>query len=311
MPAKTHDSVLGLIGRTPMVRLTRMPGEKSADVLVKLEYMNPGGSVKDRICLSMIEQAEKRGELKPGMTVLESTSGNTGIGLALVCAVKGYRLVLTMPDTMSVERRKMLRAYGAELVLTPDYDGMSAAVEKASELVQSSPESYYLPDQFGNEANPLAHYKGTGPEILEQTKGRIDAFVAAVGTGGTITGVGRVLREKFGKDVTIVAVEPAESPVLSGGEPHSHPIQGIGAGFIPKALDRSIYDRVARVSGEQAYDCARRLAREEGVMAGISTGANVHVALELARELGPGRTVVTIACSAGERYLSTGLYEGS
>ena len=310
MPPKVHESALRMIGNTPLVRLARLPGEGAADVLVKLEYMNPGGSVKDRICLSMIEDAEKRGELKPGMTVVESTSGNTGIGLALVCAVKGYRLILTMPDTMSVERRKMLRAYGAELVLTPDYNGMGAAVEKAKEIIAFG-DGYYLPDQFGNPANPEAHRKGTGPEILEQVSANIDAFVAGVGTGGTITGVGQAFREKFGKDVEIVAVEPAESAVLSGGEPATHPIQGIGAGFIPAALDTSIYDRVATVSGPEAYEMSRRLAREEGILAGVSTGANVHAAVEVARKLGPGKTVITVAPSAGERYLSTGLFDGA
>ena len=310
MPPKVHESALRMIGNTPLVRLARLPGEEAADVLVKLEYMNPGGSVKDRICLSMIEDAEQRGVLKPGMTVVESTSGNTGIGLALVCAVKGYKLILTMPDTMSVERRKMLRAYGAELVLTPDHNGMGAAVEKAKEIIASG-KGYYLPDQFGNPANPEAHRKGTGPEILEQVSGAIDAFVAGVGTGGTITGVGQALREKFGKKVTIVAVEPTESAVLSGGEPATHAIQGIVAGFVPAALDTSIYDRIAKVSAPEAYEMSRRLAREEGILAGVSTGANVHAAVSLARELGAGKTIVTVAPSAGERYLSTGLFDAA
>lgn len=308
MPRKVHESALRMIGNTPLVRLARLPGEGAADVLVKLEYMNPGGSVKDRICLHMIEDAEKRGVLKPGMTVVESTSGNTGIGLALVCAIKGYKLILTMPDTMSVERRKMLRAYGAELVLTPDYNGMGAAVEKASEIMASG-EGYYMPDQFKNPANPEAHRRGTGPELLEQISGGIDAFVAGVGTGGTITGVGYTLREKFGDKIEIVAVEPSESAVLSGGEPATHTIQGIGAGFIPEALDTSIYDRVTTISAAEAAEMSRRLAREEGILAGISTGANVSVAVEVARKLGPGKTVVTVAPSAGERYLSTGLYD--
>ncbi len=307
MSVKVHESVLGLIGKTPMIRLARLVEKNSADVLLKLEFLNPGGSVKDRICLSMIEDAERRGVLKPGMTVVESTSGNTGIGLALVCAVKGYRLLLTMPDTMSVERRKMLRAYGAELVLTPDYDGMSAAVEKAGEIVKSSPK-YFMPDQFGNSANSEAHRRTTGPEIVEQTGGKVDAFIAGVGTGGTITGVGEVLKSKVGSHVQVVAIEPEESPVLSGGKAATHPIQGIGAGFVPKVLNTKVYDRIVKVSGPQAYEMARRLAREEGVLAGISTGANVHVALELAKELGPGKTIVTVAPSAGERYLSTGLF---
>lgn len=308
MPLKVHESVLQLIGRTPMVKLARLPGEAMADVYVKLEYMNPGGSVKDRIALSMIEDAEQRGVLKPGMTVVESTSGNTGIGLALVCAVRGYPLILTMPDTMSIERRKMLRAYGAELVLTPDYDGMSCAVEKAEEILASNGK-YFMPDQFGNPANAEAHRKHTGPEIVEQTGGKVDAFVAGVGTGGTITGVGEVLKKQIGSHVRVIAVEPDESPVLSGGEPATHPIQGIGAGFVPKVLNQKIYDSVVRVRGEQAYAMARRLAREEGILAGVSTGANVHVALEVARELGPGKSVVTVAPSLGERYLSTGLFD--
>ncbi len=310
MPLKVAESVLGLVGKTPMARLCRLPGKGSAEVLVKLEYMNPGGSVKDRICFAMIEDAEKRGALRPGMTVVESTSGNTGIGLALACSVKGYKLLLTMPDTMSVERRKMLRAYGAELVLTPDFDGMGCAVERAREILKSGP-GYFMPDQFGNPANPEAHRRTTGPEIIEQTGGRVDAFVAGVGTGGTITGVGEVLKEKVGRHVLVVAVEPDESPVLSGGKAATHPIQGIGAGFVPKILNTKIYDRVARVSAQQAYQMGRRLAREEGILAGISTGANVFAALALAEELGAGKTVVTVAASAGERYLSTPLFESS
>ena len=310
MPVKVAESVLGLVGKTPMARLGRLPEKGSAEVLVKLEYMNPGGSVKDRICFAMIEDAEKRGALKPGMTVVESTSGNTGIGLALACSVKGYKLILTMPDTMSVERRKMLRAYGAELVLTPDYDGMGCAVERAREILKSGP-GYFMPDQFGNPANPEAHRRTTGPEIIEQTGGRVDAFVAGVGTGGTITGVGEVLKEKVGKHVLVVAVEPDESPVLSGGKAATHPIQGIGAGFVPKILNTKIYDRVARVSAQQAYQMGRRLAREEGVLAGVSTGANVFAALAVAKELGAGKTVVTVAASAGERYLSTPLFDAS
>ncbi len=310
MPIKVAESVLGLVGKTPMARLCRLPGKGSAEVLVKLEYMNPGGSVKDRICFAMIEDAEKRGALRPGMTVVESTSGNTGIGLALACSVKGYKLLLTMPDTMSVERRKMLRAYGAELVLTPDFDGMGCAVERAREILKSGP-GYFMPDQFGNPANPEAHRRTTGPEIIEQTGGRVDAFVAGVGTGGTITGVGEVLKEKVGRHVLVVAVEPDESPVLSGGKAATHPIQGIGAGFVPKILNTKIYDRVARVSAQQAYQMGRRLAREEGILAGISTGANVFAALALAEELGAGKTVVTVAASAGERYLSTPLFESS
>ena len=290
-----------------MVRLNRIPGKNHAQVWAKLENCNPGGSVKDRICLAMIERAEREGKLKPGGTIIEPTSGNTGIGLALVAAVKGYKLILTMPDTMSEERRSLLAAYGATLVLTPDTRGMHGAIAKAEELLREHPD-YYMPQQFANPANAEMHYRTTGPELVEQLE-RIDAFVAGVGTGGTISGVGRYLRENLKNRVLIVAVEPKSSPVLSGGEAGFHKIQGIGAGFVPAILDRSVYDEVLTVTDEQATTLARRLAREEGFMVGISSGANCWAALEIANRLGPGKTVATVFCDTGERYLTTDLFQ--
>jgi len=303
-------SPLDLIGNTPVVRLNRLPGPEHAAVWGKLENLNPGGSVKDRICLSMIEAAEREGRLKPGDTIVEPTSGNTGIGLALVASVKGYRLILTMPETMSTERRALLMAYGAELVLTPDSKGMHAAVRKAEELIAEHPD-YFMPQQFSNPANPAVHRTTTAVELLQQFE-RIDAFVAGVGTGGTITGVGQVLREKM-PGVVIVAVEPASSAVLSHGEPGFHKIQGIGAGFVPSILDQNVYHEVIAVSDEDAAECTRRLARHEGILVGISSGANCHAALQIARRLGPGKTVVTVFADTGERYLTTDLFrrEGS
>jgi len=306
MPVSVASSPLELIGRTPVVRLNRIPGKNHAQVWAKLENCNPGGSVKDRICLAMVERAEREGKLKPGGTIIEPTSGNTGIGLALVAAVKGYKLILTMPDTMSEERRSLLAAYGATLVLTPDTRGMHGAIAKAEELLREHP-GYYMPQQFANPANAETHYRTTGPELAEQLE-RIDAFVAGVGTGGTISGVGRYLREKLKNRVLIVAVEPKSSPVLSGGEAGFHKIQGIGAGFVPAILDRSIYDEVLTVTDEQATTLARRLAREEGLMVGISSGANCWAALEIAKRLGPGKTVATVFCDTGERYLTTDLF---
>jgi cysteine synthase A len=299
-------SCLDLIGHTPAVRLHRIAGPEAADVWGKLESFNPGGSVKDRICLSMIEAAERDGRLHPGDTIIEPTSGNTGIGLALVAAIKGYRLVLTMPDTMSEERRSLLTAYGAQLVLTPDTKGMHGAIHKAEELLREHPD-YFMPQQFSNPANPEAHRHTTAHEILRQFE-RVDAFVAGVGTGGTITGVGQVLREKM-PGVMIYAVEPASSPVLSGGEPGFHKIQGIGAGFIPETLDAAVYDAVIRVGDGDALEYTRRLAREEGILVGISAGANTWAAVQVARELGKGKTVVTVFCDTGERYLSTEVFE--
>ena len=305
--AKRALSILELVGDTPIVRLNRLPGPNDATVWAKLEAFNPMSSVKDRICLAMIEAAEKEGKLKNGMTVVEPTSGNTGIGLAMVATVKGYRLILTMPDTMSVERRKLLKALGAELVLTSGAEGMPGAIRKAEELVASS-RDYYMPQQFNNPANPEAHRCTTALEILEQMDGKVDAFVAGIGTGGTITGVGEILKKRI-PTVQIIAVEPAASPVLSGGPPGRHRIQGIGAGFVPAVFNRSIVDRIIPVPDEQAAETARRLAREEGIFAGISSGAAAFAALQVARELGSGKNLVVLLPDTGERYLSTDLFE--
>jgi cysteine synthase A len=309
MPISVAQSPLELIGNTPVVRLNRMPGKDDAEVWAKLENFNPGGSVKDRICLAMVEAAEKSGRLKPGDTIVEPTSGNTGIGLALVAAVKGYKLILTMPDTMSEERRSLLVAYGAELVLTPDTRGMHGAIAKAEELCRENP-GYFMPQQFSNTANPDIHYRSTGPELLEQLP-RIDAFISSVGTGGTITGAGHYLREHLNNKVLIVAVEPKSSPVLSGGEPGFHKIQGIGAGFVPANLDAKVYDEIIAVSDEDAALYARRLAREEGMLVGISSGASCYAALQIARRLGKGNIVVVVFCDTGERYLTTDLFQAT
>ena len=298
-------SVLDLIGSTPVVRLRNLPGKDDAEVWGKMESFNPGGSVKDRICLSMIEAAERDGKLKPGATIVEPTSGNTGIGLALVAAVKGYRLVLTMPDTMSEERRSLLAAYGARLILTPDTKGMGGAIHKAEELLLEHSD-YFMPQQFNNPANPEAHRRTTAVELLKQFK-RIDAFVSGVGTGGTITGVGEVLKDRM-KGVRIYAVEPAASPVLSGNEPGYHKIQGIGAGFIPGVLNTNIYDEVMTVTDEDAALYTRRLALEEGILVGISSGAACCAALKVAKILGKGHVVVTIFADKGENYLSTDIF---
>ncbi len=307
MPVLKSDDILAQIGATPLVRITKLAQDDAAAIYVKMESNNPGGSVKDRICRAMIEAAERDGRLKPGATVVEPTSGNTGIGLSMVCAVKGYKLVLTMPDTMTIERRRLLAAYGAELILTPGAQGMRGAVQKAEEL--STLEGYFMPQQFKNPANPEAHRRTTGPEILSAMEGlSIDGFVAGVGTGGTITGVGEVLKE-HNPAVRIAAVEPADSPVLSGGEPGPHKIQGIGAGFVPEVLNTSIYDEVIRVKNEEAFAAALSLAKGEGMLVGISSGANFHAALQLARKLGKGKNVVTVMCDTGERYLSTGIFD--
>ena len=298
-------SVLDLIGCTPAVRLRNVPSKDDAEVWAKLESQNPGGSVKDRICLSMIEAAERDGKLKPGATIVEPTSGNTGIGLALVAAVKGYRLILTMPDTMSEERRSLLAAYGARIILTPDTKGMGGAIRKAEELLLEHSD-YFMPQQFNNPANPEAHRRTTAVELLEQFK-QIDAFVAGVGTGGTITGVGEVLKDKM-KTARIYAVEPAASPVLSGGEPGFHKIQGIGAGFIPAVLNRQIIDEIIQVSDEEAIAYTRRLAEEEGILVGISSGAACAAAARVAKTLGPGKIVVTVFADKGEHYLSTDIF---
>ncbi len=307
MPVSVARSPLELIGHTPVVRLNRLPGKDDAEVWAKLENYNPGGSVKDRICLAMIEQAEREGQLKPGNTIVEPTSGNTGIGLALVAAVKGYKLILTMPDTMSEERRSLLAAYGAQLVLTPDTRGMHGAIAKAEELARENPD-YFMPQQFSNPANPRMHYTSTGPELVEQLP-QIDAFVSGVGTGGTITGTGHYLREHLKNKLVIAAVEPRNSPVLSGGEPGFHKIQGIGAGFVPENLDSKVYDEIIKVGDDDAAVYTRRLAREEGMLVGISSGANCCAALQVAHRLGKGKVVVTVFCDTGERYLTTDLFQ--
>jgi len=306
MSSLTSEHALDLIGNTPLVRLSIPEQEQSATLWGKLEANNPGGSVKDRIALAMIEAAEKAGELMAGGLVVEPTSGNTGIGLALICATRGYRLVLTMPDTMSQERRRLLSAFGAELVLTPGTLGMRGAIEKAEEIVAQR--GAFMPQQFCNPANPEIHQRTTGPEILAALDDKVDAFVAGVGTGGTITGVGKALRDKH-PDTLIVAVEPEDSPVLSGGDPGPHGIQGIGAGFVPDILDTTIYSEVITVSDAEAKATARCLTREQGLLVGISAGANACAAAQIARRLGPGKQVVTILCDTGERYLSTGIFD--
>ena len=305
--AKRATNVLELIGDTPIVRLNRLTDADSATVWCKLESFNPLSCVKERICLAMVEAAEGEGKLKKGMTIVEPTSGNTGIGLAMVAVVKGYRLILAMPDTMSLERRKLLKALGADIVLTPGSEGMKGAIGKAEELFGSSAD-YFMPQQFRNPANPEVHRRTTAREILEQTDGKVDAFVAGVGTGGTVTGVGEVLKEK-NPGVKIVAVEPASSPVLSGGKPSSHRLQGIGAGFVPEVLNREIVDEVITVTDVEAAETARRLAKEEGIFAGISSGAAAFAALRVARDLGAGKDVVVLLPDTGERYLSTDLFE--
>jgi len=300
------NSITELIGQTPVVKLNHIVDENSADVYLKLEYMNPGSSVKDRIALAMIEAAEASGKLKKGDTIIEPTSGNTGIGLAWVASAKGYKAILVMPETMSMERRNLLRAYGAELVLTPGPEGMKGAIAKANELAEKH--GYFLPQQFENEANPEVHRNTTGKELVEQFGDQLDAFVAGIGTGGTITGAGEVLREKY-KDIKIYAVEPVDSPVLSGGKPGPHKIQGIGAGFVPEVLNTEVYDEIIKVSTEEAFSAARRAGQQEGILGGISAGAAIHAALEVAKKLGKGKRVVAIIPDNGERYLSTPLYQ--
>lgn len=301
---KIAATVLELVGGTPMVRLNRLPKPGGAVVLAKLESRNPGGSVKDRIGVAMVEDAERRGVLGPGGTIVEPTSGNTGIGLAMVAAVKGYRLILTMPDDMSVERQRLLARFGAEIHLTPAIEGMTGAVFAASELVREHPD-YFMPQQFQNPANPDIHRRTTAIEILEQTDGRLDVFVAGVGTGGTITGVGEALKQKV-PGLRIVAVEPARSPVLSGGKARPHAIQGIGASFVPGVLNRDVIDRIVQVRDEDATAWSRRLCREEGLLVGVSAGAAVFAACAVAGELGPDQVVVTVMPDTGERYLSLG-----
>lgn len=307
--ARIVNNVTELIGDTPLVRLNRIVPEGSAEIYVKLEYQNPGASVKDRIAISMIEVAEQEGLLKPGDTIVEPTSGNTGIGLAMVAAAKGYKAILVMPETMSIERRNLLRAYGADLVLTPGAEGMNGAVRKAEELVQENP-SYFMPQQFKNKANVKVHRETTGPEIVEAIRsldGRLDAFVAGIGTGGTISGTGEMLKENF-PGIRVVAVEPSASPLLSGGKPGPHKIQGIGANFIPDILNRNVYDQIIAVDNEDAFEVARQVAKSEGILCGISSGAAIHAALQVARELGEGKRVIAVVPSNGERYLSTPLF---
>ena len=306
MTGKAHADITELIGGTPLVRLNRLTKPGSATIYAKVESFNPGGSIKDRICLNMINEAERLGKLKPGGTIVEPTSGNTGIGLALVAAVRGYKLILVMPESMSMERASLLSSYGAQLVLTAAWEGMKGSIKEAESIVAQNP-SYYMPDQFSNPANPAMHRKTTGPEIVEALDGRVDAFVAAVGTGGTITGCGEVIRER-NPAAKIVAVEPAGSPVLSGGDPGPHKIQGIGAGFVPKVLNRTLLDRVITVTDDEAYQTAKLLAKKEGLLVGISAGANVFAAQKIAEELGPGKNVVTILCDTGERYISIEKY---
>ncbi len=305
--AKKVSNISELIGDTPIVKLNRIVGPDDADVYVKLESYNPGSSIKDRIAFAMIEAAEKQGLLTKDSVILEPTSGNTGVGLAMIAAAKGYKAVLVMPDTMSIERRNLLKAFGAELVLTPGTEGMGGAIRKANELAQED-EKYFIPQQFENLVNPQIHRETTALEILEQTGNQLDAFVAGVGTGGTITGVGEILKAKL-PNVEIIAVEPVASPVLSGGRPGPHKIQGIGAGFVPGVLNTEIYDKIQKVENEEALEMGRRLAKEEGILAGISSGAAVHAAVIAAKRLGKGKTVVAIAPDTGERYLSTALFQ--
>lgn len=305
--SKLANSVAELVGNTPIVKLNKATGENEGTVYVKLEYFNPGSSVKDRLALALIEAAEKDGTLKPGGTIIEPTSGNTGIGLAMIAAAKGYNAILVMPETMSLERRNLLRAYGADLVLTPGPEGMKGAIAKAEAL--SKENGYFLPQQFKNPANAEVHRLTTGPEIVEAFEGlKLDAFVAGIGTGGTITGAGGVLKEAF-PGIEIIAVEPKDSPVLSGGNPGPHKIQGIGAGFVPEVLDTQVYTSIFPVENETAFEVARKVAREEGILAGISSGAAIHAAIETAKRLGKGANVLAVVPSNGERYLSTPLYQ--
>ena len=302
-----YNSVTELIGKTPIVKLNKIVPEDSADVFVKLEFFNPGGSVKDRIALSMIEKAEHDGLLKPGDTIIEPTSGNTGIGLSMVGVAKGYKVIIVMPETMSIERRLLMKGYGAELILTPGVDGISGSIREAERLAKEN--GYFLPLQFENEANPLVHEKTTGPEI-HQAFGvnGLDAFVAGIGTGGTITGAGRELKRVYPK-IELVGVEPAESAILEGKEAGPHKLQGIGTGFVPKTLDTSVYDKVLSVTGDEAMETAREVGRKEGILVGISSGAAIAAALKVAKELGKGKKVLAVVPDNGERYLSTALYQ--
>ncbi len=306
MRMKVANNIAELIGETPVVKLNNIADDDSADIYVKLEFMNPGSSVKDRIALAMIEAAEKDGALKEGDTIIEPTSGNTGIGLAMVAAAKGYKAVLVMPDTMSQERRNLLRAYGAQLVLTPGAEGMKGAISKAEELQKQN--NYFMPQQFNNEANPEVHARTTGAEIVSQMSEGLDAFVAGIGTGGTITGAGKVLKENF-EGIQLYAVEPSASAVLSGETPGPHKIQGIGAGFVPKILDTDIYNEILRIDNEEAFATSREVATTNGILGGISAGAAVAAAKKIAKKLGKGKKVLAVFPDNGERYLSTPLYQ--
>ncbi len=306
--ARIYENLADTFGNTPLVKIPRLNKGLPGTILVKMESFNPAGSVKDRIGVSMIEAAERDGRLLPGMTILEPTSGNTGIALAFVAAAKGYRCILVMPDTMTVERRNLLKAYGAQVVLTPGTDGMKGAIAKAEEIRSGAPGKYFVPQQFENPANPEIHYRTTGEEIWRDTDGKVDIVVAMIGTGGTITGAGHLLKERK-PGIKIIAGEPDASPVLSGGTPGPHKIQGTGTGFVPKVLDTSVYDEIIRVSDADAIAMARRAAREEGMLVGISAGANIWAALKVAaRPESAGKTIVTIACDTGERYLSNPVF---
>ena len=306
MSRKIFQNALALIGETPLVRINNISMMAGGNIYAKMESFNPGGSIKDRICLSMIEAAEKAGRLHPGDTIIEPTSGNTGIGLALVAAVKGYKAIMVMPESMSTERFGLLASFGAEVVLTPAIEGMKGSIIEAERLLKENP-GYFMPDQFSNPANPEVHRKTTGPEIWDALNGAVDAFVAAVGTGGTITGVGEALKG-HNRNIKVIAVEPASSQVLSGGSPGPHKIQGIGAGFIPRVLNRDIIDEIVPVSDDDAFETAKLLAKEEGLMIGISSGANVYAAMVVAKRLGAGKNVVTVLPDTGERYISIEKY---
>ncbi|NLP45417.1 MAG: cysteine synthase A [Epulopiscium sp.] len=301
-----YQSIEELIGHTPIIKLNKVVDKDSADVYVKLEWYNPGSSIKDRVAYSMIKTAEEAGHIQPGDTIIEPTSGNTGIGLAMVGAARGYRVILTMPDTMSVERRKLLKAFGAEVVLTPGIEGMTGSINKAKELVDKH--GYFMPQQFQNDANAQAHRQTTAKEILADMGTDLDAFIAAVGTGGTLTGCGEVLKKEI-PNIQIVAVEPANSPMLSKGKKGPHKIQGIGAGFIPEVLNTQVYDRIEAIEDEEAMEIARQVAKKEGILVGISSGASIAAALKVAKQLGKGKKVLAISPDYGERYLSTSLYD--